>query len=90
MRVDQLKSISNTQNPKHRTVVKLCFQNEKDLKELILGSAIVDEKRVYYYGNVIISREKFLQVRTDQLKFAKETFCWNISQHAVQEIVSYN
>jgi len=78
--------MSNVNNSSRRTTVKLTFR--KNENEFTVGSSIVDGKRLYQINMSTVSREKFTDALTAQLGFSKHSFCWNISQHAVQDIVS--
>mgnify|MGYP003388503436 CR=1 FL=1 len=86
MRLNSVRSVGGAESSSHRTVAKLTFTQPG--KSITVGSSLVDGKRLYHCGNTVIQREKFLGVLTGQLHFAKHTFCWNISQHAVHDIVS--
>jgi hypothetical protein len=54
----------------------------------VVGSSVVDDKRLYHINNAMVTREKFCSALMERLGFSKHSFCWNISQHAVQDIVS--
>jgi chromosome segregation ATPase len=68
--------------------VKVVLKFIKGSLSLTVGSSIVDGTRLYFIDNSKVTKIKFSQSLTDTLGFSKDSISWNISQRAVQEIVS--
>ena len=87
LRVSNLSELCGNDRPGQRIRVNLKFSN--GLVSLTIGSSLVDSIRLYLVGNSKVTKTKFTQTLTETLGFFKESISWNISQRAVQDIVSY-
>lgn len=88
LRVSNLAELSCNDRPGQQVRVILKFTNGKTA--VTVGSAVVDRTRLYLVGNAKVTKTKFSQTLTETLGFSNDSISWNISQRAVQDIVSSN
>jgi chromosome segregation ATPase len=86
LRVNNLSELCGKNSTGQRTRVVLKFI--KGSVSMTIGSTIIDGTRLYLINSNKVTKIKFCQSLTDTLGFSKDSISWNISQRAVQEIVS--
>ena len=86
LRVSTLAELCGHDRPGQQVRVILKFTNGRTV--MSVGSAVVDRTRLYLVGNAKVTKIKFIQTLTETLGFSKDSISWNISQRAVQDIVS--
>lgn len=88
LRVTNLSELCGNACPGQRVRVNLKFSNGSIC--LMIGSSLVDGVRLYLVANSKVTKMKFTHTLTETLGFSKDSISWNISQRAVQDIVSYH
>ena len=86
LRVNNLTELCGKKSEGKRIKVLLKFTNGTIF--ISIGSAYVEGTRQYLIGNNKVTKMKFSQIMTETLGFSKDSISWNISQRAVQDIVS--
>lgn len=102
LRVSVLKNLINESNSisskteSLRVLVLLTFQTNdflpnsnchKNTKEVIVGSTIINNQRLYMINSSKVSKEKFVTFIKEKLHFAHQSQ-WNIAQKSVQNIIN--
>ena len=86
LRVNNLSELSGNSRAGQRIRVTLNFKN--GAKTMTVGSSFVEGARLYLVNNIKTTKKKFSQTLTDTLGFSNDSISWNISQRAVDDIVS--
>lgn len=89
LRVTKLDDISCDETGKvhGKTVVELTFHCLEEQSLTIIGSSIVDNQRLYYVASKKVTKRNFEQFVQGTLGFSNERSCYNIKQHAAQDLI---
>ena len=86
LRVNNLSELAGNSRTGQRIRVALNFK--KGSRTIVVGSSFVEGARLYLVNNIKTTKKKFSETLTDTLGFSSDSISWNISQRAVDDIVS--